>query len=96
MRLAMILSVGIAAAVLTTLGTAGGPENARAVVEHIFAMADQDRSGTLTRSEYAEARLERFGVSFEECDANGDGETSMAEYLAVYERHHPSGEHAEI
>jgi hypothetical protein len=29
-------------------------------------------------------------VSFDECDANADGETSMPEYLALYVRHHRS------
>lgn len=70
---------------------AGETYDPRSVVEHIFAMADQDRSGSLSPAEYAAARLERYGVAFEECDADADGETTVAEYLAVYDRHHPAG-----
>jgi hypothetical protein len=66
------------------------------VVEHIFAMADRDDSGALSRDEYAEARLERFGVGFDDCDADGDGETTLTEYLDVYLRFHPSTDRSKI
>ena len=66
-----------------------GSHDAISIVKHIFEMADKDGSGTLTRAEYREARLQRYGVSFDDCDADADGETSLAEYLELYERHHP-------
>jgi hypothetical protein len=66
----------------------GSAGSAASVVHHIFDMADRDGSGTLTEAEYGAAGLERFGVSFADSDADGDGETSQAEYLELYERHH--------
>jgi len=65
-------------------------EGPHAAVARIFEAADRDRSGTLTPAEYADANLERFGVSFEASDVNSDGETSLAEYLVLYDVHHPS------
>jgi hypothetical protein len=67
-----------------------GGHDAISVVKHIFEMADKDGSGTLTRAEYREAKLQRYGVSFDDCDADADGETSLAEYLDLYERLHPA------
>ncbi len=89
MRIVPIAIIGSVIA-LGALPAAG--YDPRAVVQHIFDTADTDRSGALTRTEYAEAGLERFGVSFDDCDENGDGETTFLEYLKVYLRHHPSGE----
>lgn len=59
------------------------------VVSHIFEASDTDGSGTLSAQEYADAGLERYGVTFQEYDVNGDGETSLDEYLDMYDRHHP-------
>jgi hypothetical protein len=67
-------------------------QSGQSVVHHIFDEADRDDSGTLSPAEYAAAGLERFGVSFAETDADGDGETSQAEYLELYRRHHPAEE----
>ena len=53
-------------------------------------ISDTDGNGSLSRVEYEEAGLERYGVSFDEYDANGDGETSFDEYIALYEKHHPA------
>jgi len=64
-------------------------------VQHIFDGADQDRDGNLTRSEYESAGLQDFGVSFEESDTDANGGTSMAEYLALYKRHHPAPDEGE-
>jgi hypothetical protein len=71
--------------------SAGGCEEGSSVsvVQHIFEMADQDASGTLSQEEYTKAGLERYGVSFEQSDTNGDGETSIDEYIELYEAHHP-------
>lgn len=66
--------------------------DARSVVQHIFEMADKDGSGTLSRAEYVTARLQRYGLSFDDCDTNADGETSMTEYLDLYDRYHPATE----
>lgn len=59
------------------------------VVLRIFEEADEDASGALTAGEYAAAGLERFGVSFEQSDLDGDGVTTLEEYLELYEAHHP-------
>jgi hypothetical protein len=75
---------------------AGGGADAEAMVRHIFDAADRDDDGQLTQLEYDAAGLARFGVSFEDCDADGDGRTSLDEYLAVYRRHHPSDDHREV
>ena len=57
---------------------AGGAYGAREVVQHIFDVADTDQNGSLTRAEYEDAGLQKFGVSFDECDIDESGETSMA------------------
>ena len=75
---------------LADAALSGEGYDARAVVRHIFEVADADDSGSLTPAEYTAAGLERYGVSFQDCDADGDGETSLAEYLGLYDRHHPS------
>lgn len=75
--------------VYLTAANASAGSDARAVVQHIFEMADENRDGSLDRSEYEAAGLQRYGVTFEQSDANADGETTMEEYLELYERHHP-------
>ena len=78
--------------VLAGPALAGEGYDAQAVVRHIFEVSDTDDSGALSPEEYAAAGLERFGVTFEDCDADGDGETTFAEYLALYDRHHQGGD----
>jgi hypothetical protein len=90
--LALLVVAGLAA----TGARAQTHRDPIAVVEHIFATADTDGSGTLSRVEYAHANLRRFGVSFDDCDADRDGETSMSEYLDVYLRFHPSADRSKI
>ncbi len=90
MRLvASIAFAGITGLIAAGSATAMDGQDAGSVVGHIFSIADTDGSGTLTRAEYGDAGLERYGVSFDASDANGDGETSVSEYLELYERHHP-------
>jgi hypothetical protein len=87
----------VAAAVLAAPAPADHHRDPHAVVAHIFATADTDRSGTLSRAEYDAADLQRFGgITFDQCDADADGETSLAEYLAVYDRFHPRGDQVGI
>lgn len=93
------LSLALAGALLLLSGApaaAGDAHDPRAVVEHIFDVADADGSGTLSEAEYAEAGLERFGVSFADSDLDGNGETSLTEYLALYDRHHASGDEVRL
>ncbi len=90
MRLTTLAISGAMALCLAGPALAGDGHDAYRVVQHIFDVSDTDRSGSLSRAEYTAAGLQRFGVSFDECDADGDGETTLAEYLAVYDRHHPS------
>jgi len=78
----------IVASLTASIASAEGCQDARGVVQHIFQMADENQDGVLTRAEYGEAGLERYGVSFDESDVNSDGETSLAEYLEIYERYH--------
>lgn len=85
--LAVIVAVFFAGPALAGGGCQEGPH---AAVAEIFESADRDGSGTLTPAEYADANLERFGVSFEATDVNADGETTLSEYLALYDVHHPS------
>jgi EF hand len=75
---------------------ASDPQNARSVVGHLFETADVDRSGTLSPAEYGEAELDAYGVGFEASDRNGDGETTLEEYLDLYERHHPNDPGTEV
>ena len=69
--------------------------DAVSVVKHIFDAADRNRDGLLTQVEYEEAGLQNFGVPFSESDANSDGTTSIDEYMALYQRHHPPVDGAE-
>jgi hypothetical protein len=71
------------------LALAGDPDRHFDVVSHIFHASDTDRNGTLSPGEYTNSGLERYGVSFDEYDANGDGEASLQEYYDVYRRFHP-------
>ena len=87
MRLLLLLLPTFGALALPVTATAGGGHGC-GVVEHIFEMADQDSDGALSPDEYDAAGLERYGVTFEQTDANGDGETTLAEYLELYERYH--------
>jgi hypothetical protein len=73
----------------------GCASSAEAKVQHIFDAADVDGSGSLSPSEYESAGLQSFGVSFAETDADGDGETTLDEYLDLYHRTHPAPDGSE-
>jgi len=77
------------------LAISGGMDP-RAVVRHIFDMADRDGDGALTRSEYEGAGLARYGVGFDESDRDGDGRTTLDEYLDLYERIHGPRDELEV
>lgn len=71
---------------------AGNEQDGRSIVAHLFELADADGSGALDADEYEQADLSAYGVSFEDCDGNADGETTLEEYLELYDRHHPPGQ----
>jgi hypothetical protein len=73
---------------VTATALAGSGHDARSIVTHIFNEADSDGNGTLSPDEYAAAALERYGVRFEDCDRDANGETTLEEYLELYESHH--------
>lgn len=94
-----VLGLGTAVTILALLAVPSVPteagscgDDAVAIVEHIFKSADSNQDGILTPAEYEGAGLERFGVTFAESDADGDGLLTLEEYVELYERHHPSGE----
>ena len=64
--------------------------DARAKVQELFDTADENGDGRLTAAEYERAGLERYGLTFEESDLDADGATTWAEYLELFEAHHPS------
>ena len=68
---------------------AGGHGDGAAIVDHIFETADRDRDGVLSKAEFDEAGLADFGMGFEACDGDSNGELTSEEYLDVYRRHHP-------
>jgi hypothetical protein len=84
-----MLSIGCSLALVSGASLAGESCGGFDVVEHIFEMSDADASGALSPEEFAEAGLERYGVPFEDYDADADGQASRDEYHAVYDRHHP-------
>jgi hypothetical protein len=89
----IIARIALAAFVLAVVpGSAVAGEGCKEfdVVSHVFDTADTDDSGTLSRQEYADAGFERYGVPFDEYDVNGDGETSLEEYLETFDRVHPA------
>jgi hypothetical protein len=83
----LVLAALVAAGPAAAGSGCGG--NAEGAVQAIFDEADADASGALTRAEYERANLVRFGTAFEATDANADGETTLDEYLAHYQAHHP-------
>ena len=94
-----LLGLGTAVTTLALLAVPSVPAEAGsceadavAIVEHIFVSADSNQDDILTPAEYDGAGLERFGVTFAESDADGDGLLTLAEYVELYERHHPSGD----
>ena len=89
----LTLATGLSAIALLSLVTTvqageGCGQDASGVAQHIFDVSDTDENGALSRAEYTAAGLERYGVSFDAFDENGDGETSLDEYLDLFERHH--------
>ena len=88
MRTGFILIVSLAFMLSATIAYAMGGAGHEEIVAHIFEMADADGSGSLDESEYEEAGLAKYGVSFTDCDADEDGETSLREYLDLYLQHH--------
>lgn len=91
--LALLVAPALLAATPAAAGEGCGGDTA--AVRQIFDSADTDRSGALSPAEYGNARLESFGVSFDETDANADGETSFREYLDLYLRTHPPADQSE-
>ena len=89
MRMSFVLGTAIALSTVTPVAMASGGAGHERVVEHIFRSADLDESGSLDANEYEKAGLSGMGVSFEDCDANDDGATSLEEYLDLYRKHHP-------
>ena len=87
------------AAVVSTAATAGGSCSSRdgaSVVQHIFDMADTDKDGELSLAEYDAADLGRYGVTFVETDRDGNGTTSLDEYLDLYLRIHTNEEELKV
>lgn len=82
----------IALIITPSAALAGGGHEAEAIVRHIFSSADQNGDGNLTRAEFEQAGLQRFGASFDQSDLDADGVTSQAEYLELYLRHHTAPE----
>jgi len=82
------LALGLALTVVPGVAVAGEGCGGFDVVTHIFDVSDSDGSGSLSRQEYEDAGLERYGVKFDDYDANGDGEASFDEYIDMYNRHH--------
>ncbi|MFK7895379.1 MAG: hypothetical protein AB8G23_06065 [Myxococcota bacterium] len=78
----IVLSAGAA------ISNSGDTMTDRDVVAHVIDMADSDEDGALSPEEYAEAALQSYGVSFEECDANGDAAVTEREYRDLYKAHH--------
>lgn len=72
-----------------------GP-HARAQVGQLFKQSDADGNGSLSKEEFQAARLAEYGVGFETFDANSDGRITLAEYLALFERYHPSEHQPEL
>ena len=96
MRLLGFVAPALFALAPVAVAGPGGGHDPLLVVQHIFRNADTDQSGTLSRAEYEGAGLQHYGVSIEESDANGDGETSIVEYLELYQRHHPPADQTDV
>jgi hypothetical protein len=77
------------APLFSPMAFAGDEQDGRSIVTHLFESADADGSGALDPDEYETARLSEYGVSFEACDRDTDGRTTLEEYLELCDRHHP-------
>ena len=97
MRFVVILALALFAVPLgASAEGCEGAKDAVSVVQHIFDQADRDQDGILTQTEYEQAGLQHYGVTFQQSDLDGDGRTSLEEYLALYESHHPAGDETEV
>ena len=79
--------LGLAAASGAHAGSGKGM-NVTAVAEHIFTQADADRDGAMTREEYAQGGLGKYGATFADFDLDEDGRVTRAEYHEVFARFH--------
>jgi len=85
------LSLAMIASPIPALASGCG-EDAGGIAAHIFDMSDSDADGFLSPDEFANAGLERYGMSFEDYDVNGDGAASVDEYFDLFDAHHPPAE----
>lgn len=83
-----VIVIGISA-IASSASSSGCEADASGIAAHIFDMSDSNADGFLTRAEFSESRLERYGISFDEYDANRDGQASVDEYFDLFELHHP-------
>ena len=63
--------------------------DALAIAEHIFAMTDIDKDGSMSLQEYSDAGLDQYGVSFEDFDLDEDEGITLAEYRSLFLKLHP-------
>ena len=98
MKRVQTVATTIAAIALGTIASpipvlaSGCEADAASIAAHIFDMSDADADGYLRPDEVVNAGLERYGMSFDDYDANGDGETSVDEYFDLFDAHHPPTE----
>lgn len=76
------------AAVWTPAAFAGQGMDASTVAEHIFAKTDTDNDGAVTPAEYTAAGLGKYGVSFENFDADKNELITLAEYRTLFVKFH--------
>ena len=74
MKLVLILSAALGFLQLPTLALAGDSCGGGSQVQALFDAADADGDGVLSAAEYGDSELARFGASFDEIDADGNGE----------------------
>ena len=95
MRMTLVLTVialtplAFMTAFTTTSRAGECGEDAFSVAEHIFHMSDTNDDDALSPEEFSAAGLEKYSVSFDEFDVNGDGAASLDEYLDLFVRSHP-------
>jgi len=83
-----VIAFGITS-IASGASASGCEADASGIAAHIFDMSDSNADGFLTQAEFSDSRLERYGIPFDEYDANRDGEASVDEYFDLFELHHP-------
>lgn len=82
MKISFLLMISALAFMAGLEAKATGDGHGEDAVVQMFSAADVDEDGVLTGDEYDEAGLDGMGITFEDCDLDGDGLLTAAISIA--------------